>query len=114
MRNLNYLNEYRVKHPAGWGDEHNGAFLLKLPDSRLEFKVLAANGDGWEHVSVSTTERCPKWSEMQHIKEMFFADDEVVMQLHPAKSDYVNVHPNCLHLWRPLAQEIPLPSMWMV
>lgn len=115
MRNLNELNDQRIWHPmGGWGDETCGAFKIKLPTSRLEFAVIASSGGGWEHVSVSTAERCPRWDEMQQIKEMFFLDDEVVMQLHPAKKDYVNHHPYCLHLWRPTHERIPLPDVAMV
>lgn len=115
MRNLNELNAYRIRHPLhGWGDETCGAFKIKLPDSRLIFNVIASCGGGWEHVSVSTEERCPKWNEMQAIKELFFHDHEVVMQLHPAKSEYVNNHPYCLHLWRPIHQEIPVPPVQYV
>lgn len=58
--------------------------------------------------------RCPKWNEMCIIKEMFFEDDEVVMQLHPKKEDYVNDHPYCLHLWKPQEVEIPTPPTFMV
>jgi len=121
VRNLNKLNTspavsiQRVEHPfAGWGDDYNGAFKIKLPTSRLEFAVIVSNGGGWEHVSVSTAERCPRWEEMQAIKEIFFHDDEVVMQLHPAKKDYVNNHPYCLHLWRPIYEKIPVPDPVMV
>ena len=49
------------------------------------------------------------WTEMCQIKDMFWNDDEVVMQIHPAKSNYVNLMPNCLHLWSPIEQEIPVP-----
>ena len=59
----------------------------------------------WDHVSVSLKTRTPTWEEMCHIKSLFFADEEVVMQLHPAKSAYVNYHPFCLHLWRPQSAE---------
>jgi hypothetical protein len=38
---------------------------------------------------------------MCHVKELFFDADECVMQLHPPKSEYVNCHQYCLHLWRP-------------
>lgn len=117
MRNLNYLNKYRYEHPrGGMGDEHNGCFKLQLPDTRVTFVIVASNGLKWEHVSVSTVDRCPRWNEMQQIKEMFFNDDETVMQLHPAKSNYVNNHPYCLHLWKPTDPDraIPLPPMFMV
>lgn len=71
--------------------------------------VVASWGGGWEHVSVCPSNRLPDWTEMCAIKDMFWNDDEVVMQLHPAKSNYVNLMPNCLHLWKPIGQEIPVP-----
>ncbi|MBQ6053009.1 MAG: hypothetical protein IJL30_06990 [Clostridia bacterium] len=45
---------------------------------------------------------------------MFFRDDEVVVQYHPAKSEYVNNLPNCLHLWRPRQIAMPTPPSIMV
>jgi hypothetical protein len=77
-----------------------------------DLRVLCSEGDSeirWQHVSVSLPKRCPNWPEMCFIKDLFFAPGEVVMQLHPAKSNYVNVHEFCLHLWKPLDAEIPLP-----
>ena len=58
--------------------------------------------------------RCPTWEEMCAIKDMFFNDDEVVMQLHPAKSEYVNIHNYCLHLWKPINAKIPVPPRCFV
>lgn len=112
MKNLNYLNQYRYELFKGvLGDEHNGAF--KIPIDNKIFFVIASNGLGWEHVSVSiqNVERCPKWNEMCKIKDMFFEDEEVVMQLHPKKSEYVNIHDYTLHLWRPIEKDIPTPPM---
>jgi len=51
----------------------------------------------------------PSWKEMCFIKDLFFHDNEVVLQFHPAKKDYVNIHDNCLHLWRNRKSEIILP-----
>ncbi|MBR5818147.1 MAG: hypothetical protein IKY62_05825 [Clostridia bacterium] len=45
---------------------------------------------------------------------MFFREDETVVQYHPAKSEYVNNVPNCLHLWRPTGAEMPTPPAIMV
>lgn len=56
----------------------------------------------------------PTWEEMCRLKDMFFRDDEVVVQYHPAKSEYVNNMPNCLHLWRPIEQPMPTPPAIMV
>lgn len=71
-------------------------------------------GEPWDHVSVSTMTRCPTWEEMQWVKEQFFEDEEVVMQLHQAKSQYINDHPYVLHLWRPAITEIQTPPSWTV
>lgn len=91
------------------GDEHNGIFQLRLEGSSLWFTVVATDNNGWDHVSVSTTERCPRWNEMEQIKRMFFKDDEVAIQIHPPLKEYVNVHPYCLHLWRPIHGQIIMP-----
>ena len=114
MRNLSHLDEYRKPLHGDMGDEHNGMFVVKLQGSMLDFKVLASNGDGWDHVSVITENRCPKWNEMCQIKDMFFEEDEVVVQYHPAKKDYINMHPNCLHLWRRQGGEVTTPPKYMV
>ena len=113
MKDLNYLNEYRVKFKDGNnGDNKNGMFKLKIKGSPVT--VIASNGLGWEHVSVSHTNRIPSWETMCEIKDMFFNDDEVVMQLHPKKENYINNHKYCLHLWRPLNENIPVPPIELV
>lgn len=78
--------------------------------------VIWSNGGGWEHVSVLPFKKSytPSWDEMCSLKDMFFHDDEVVVQYHPAKSEYVNNMPNCLHLWRPLDEKMPTPPSIMV
>jgi hypothetical protein len=80
--------------------------------------VLEADEDplfaGWEHVSVSLPHRCPTWAEMDRIKRLFWDDDDAVMQLHPPRRTWVNLHPYCLHLWRPTGQTIPLPPTALV
>ena len=48
------------------------------------------------------------------MKDIFWRDDEVCMQLHPAKEDYVNNMRFCLHIWKPINQEIPKPPNTMV
>lgn len=63
---------------------------------------------------MSLPHRCPTWSEMCRVKAAFWDDDDVVVQYHPARSDYVNVHPYCLHLWRPVGIQMPQPDSLMV
>lgn len=109
------LEEWRVRSgPCGSnpGDDF-GAFIIPGPCGR-DLRVIASPGDAddsipWEHVSVSLLNRTPNWPEMCFIKDLFWEESEAVMQLHPPRSEYINNHPFCLHLWRPWHTEIPLP-----
>lgn len=80
---------------------NNGVFTVPSPEGPFKMNVIASCGGGWDHVSVSFKNRTPTWKEMCAVKDLFFKDDEVAMQLHPPKDDYVNEHQFCLHLWRP-------------
>lgn len=59
--------------------------------------------NGWEHVSISPypVTKIPTWDDMCILKDIFFEDEEAVIQVHPPKSKYINLMSNCLHLWRP-------------
>lgn len=92
---------------------NNGAFEVRLKHGQVVF-VIASDGMGWEHVSVSRRDRCPTWDEMCQIKAMFWDDDDCVVQYHPPRSEYINNHPNCLHLWRPVGTELPIPHSILV
>ena len=96
-----------------YGDDF-GVFMVRHNPTNVSLKVIVGAGEGWEHVSVSLPNRCPNWPEMHFVKELFWSDNEAVMQLHPPQSDYRNCHPYCLHLWRPIDSEIPLPPGIMV
>lgn len=93
-----------------------GMFHVVGPLSRPLF-IMAGAGQPdipWEHVSVSRKQHPPTWVEMCWVKDLFWYDHECVMQLHPPKADYVNNHPNCLHLWRPHDGAIPRPPAALV
>jgi hypothetical protein len=107
-------DKYRVVHPAwGYGDDYNGLFTVPLKHGQ-KVNVIASNGMGWEHVSVSRQDRCPTWNEMCQVKALFWGEEDCVIQYHPPRSEYVNNHPNCLHLWRPIGIELPLPDALLV
>lgn len=91
---------------------NNGAFLFTHKGAEL--RTIASDGEGWEHVSVSLATRCPTWDEMCYVKSIFWDAEDCVIQYHPPESCYVNHHPYCLHLWRPVGKEIPQPPIWMV
>ena len=88
------------------GDGNEGIFIL--PSG---LRCVSSGGGGWEHVSASWPSRAPTWEEMCQVKAAFWSPEDVVMQLHPAESEYVNLHPYALHLWRPINATIPLPPL---
>lgn len=51
---------------------------------------------------------------MKHVKEIFFTDDEPAFQIFPAKKNYRNCHPYCLHWWRPQREKMPMPDPYFV
>ena len=65
--------------------------------------IWGRDEDGWEHVSVSPYDKgiIPSWDDMCQLKDMFFNDEEMALEFHPRKSQYVHKVRNCLHLWRP-------------
>ena len=51
---------------------------------------------------------------MCQVKDLFWEEEEVVVQFHPKKSEYVNMHEGCLHLWRSTEKEFPTPPSILV
>lgn len=101
------------------GDEQTGMFIL--PNSRtgkgMYILCKASGGEGWEHVSISipSEQRCPTWEEMCFVKQLFWNDPEdVVIQYHPAKKDYISMHNYCLHLWRKEGTNFETPPSVLV
>lgn len=96
---------------------NNGMFLILGPANR-RLRLTMATGLGWDHVSVSVEgslgKVIPTWEEMAWVKRLCWNEDEVVMELHPAKDQYVNLHKGCLHLWKPQNVPIPLPPLEFV
>lgn len=123
MRPLPWLlaEPYRrqmLHYESRYGDDF-GVFVVPHKPTHVKLRCLVASarlampGDSpewaWDHVSVSLPARCPNWTEMCVVKELFWGDDETVMQLHVPKAQHLNLHPYTLHLWRPANLVIPMP-----
>jgi hypothetical protein len=124
-------NKYRLRNHKILGSDNslgnNGFFII--PHSKIVdhcFNIQASDGglddtdQKWEHVSVSVAHekkkpiRCPTWIEMCFVKDLFWDSGDCVIQYHPAKSDYINMHEFVLHLWRPVGLVIQTPPSLMV
>lgn len=110
MKPFSEISCYGVHHPllGHPRPDEGGAFRFK------GMLIIASWDSGWDHVSVSLPDRCPTWEEMERVKRAFFRSDETAMQLHVPPSDHKNLHPYCLHIWRPHHADIPRPPSWMV
>lgn len=109
---LSTAEPYRLRGTGPYSTDTGmpyGSFYV--PFRTVTLVILADDGatSGWEHVSVSLPNRCPNWEEMCHVKALFWNDEESVMQFHPRRSEYVNNHPHCLHMWRERGLEPELP-----
>lgn len=75
-------------------------------NQRIYF-TAGTDEEGWEHVAVhvGNGHRCPTWETMCLVKELFWRDDEDVIQLHPKKTEYFHgvQGMEVLHLWRPVS-----------
>jgi hypothetical protein len=103
-----------------------GAFLVPSPEPGWLLALICDDGTnaevpeslGWEHVSVQAIRpnqkdsRVPTWKEMAFVKDLCWDADDVVVQFHPRQSEYVNVHPSVLHLWR--REGFPTPPAHLV
>jgi hypothetical protein len=98
-------------------DGNNGFFLipgsLKRP---YALRCIASDGSEWVDLELppprmGTRQRLDRsaWEEMCLVKSLFWDAEDVVWQLHPPKSEYVNNHPYCLHLWRPIGIALQRP-----
>lgn len=113
MRNAPWVH-IEPHRKGGFNRDRNGAFIIPHPATGVCLRIIASDSGGWEHVSVSLSNRTPNWREMEFVCRQFWSEEEAVMQLHPPRSDWVSVHPFCLHLWRPADGGIPLPPSIMV
>jgi hypothetical protein len=121
MRDLHNLDLFRIRDSfvlesyGSYGDGGNGAFIIPVPGQITALKVVASNGEGWDHISVSVNgePRTPTWAEMEIAKKAFLGD-VTAMQLHLTAKDHISCHPYTLHIWRPHNRDIPLPPKIMV
>lgn len=109
--------KYRKDHPMGFkhkeGDPY-GWFVIERTGAPTLRVMVAPADEEWQHVSVSTSRRTPTWEEMCFVKSLFWDENDCVVQYHPPKSDYVNNHEHCLHLWCWTKGEMPRPPSHLV
>lgn len=119
--NLNHVEQFRFSKAPYTSREGDRYGLFSIPFEGRNLLVVVAPDifstnelTEWEHISVSLKNRCPNWREMSYVKDLFWDEEDTVVQYHPKKSDYVNMMPTCLHLWKWNKGEIPTPHYLLV
>lgn len=101
------IEEIRSNKKLSWFKKlppgiEGGGYINLSSGVRASFVMGTHEGeDGHsEHVSIELyARRLPTWYEMCEVKDIFWDYEEEVIQIHPKKSDYVNMT-EALHLWR--------------
>ena len=106
MRNyFKGIEKHRLKgnpdYPAGDKGTMQGSFYFE--EEHLLVVVKSINK--WESCEVAVcgfiaggieyATRCPTWNEMCFVKDMFWSEDEVCIQYHPDKKNYMGNVPGC-------------------
>lgn len=84
-------------HLAVDGDQCARAFV-KGPCRVLVGRENHVGKFRW-HLSISCSNRYPAWEEIKDARYSLLPVGLTFAQILPPLSEYVNVHPNCFHLW---------------
>lgn len=107
MKNLKQIRDKRLRVICMPQNGTMGMGIIKDGDFTASV-VFGTHECGWEHVSISPFGgTMPTWDQMCTIKDIFWHEEETVVQIHPKKSEYVNIMQNCLHLWK-----AKTPDVW--
>lgn len=88
------VNEDGCAYESSWG-------LRVIASIQTE-----SDGNDWLHVSLSRRKRLPDWDDVKQVKDLFVGKERKAIQILPPESEYVNIHPNCLHLWCCLDKDV--------
>ena len=64
-----------------------------------DLRVVVSIDAGYWHMSISHPSRYPTWDEIKEARYKYTPNEVTMAMLLPPKEEYVNVHPNCFHLW---------------
>jgi hypothetical protein len=92
--------------PASWKRLDAWRYIHRSGLVVLVSRAVERDGLMWLHVSVSARGRLPKWDELVSVKEIFMGTTSTVLQVIPPRGQYVNDHPNVLHLWQCLDRDV--------
>lgn len=108
-----------MRCPKGWRrlDDYEMAGVVCCRFLSPDGLLVATSQDeepggkrAWIHVSFSRPDRLPDYDDLQTARRNFIGIDRVSLQIFPVEEEYVDLHPNCLHLWSPVGFDPLLPE----
>lgn len=94
--------------PYGWRERTFGPGRHFWRQDGLSVIVtggLHSDGRKWLHFSVARPDRLPTWDDLKETKRLFLGPERKAIQVIPKDSQYVNIHPYCLHLFACLSDD---------
>ncbi len=99
--------------PANWSikaiDDDGGMYKSRDGLAVIVSCSVEEDGKPWIHLSVSRKKSIPTWVDLVNVKEIFMGKDALAIQILPPRSEYINVHEFCLHLYQCL-EDRPIPD----
>ena len=92
MSNHGFIKTIEAQDGSAWINKTLGLRVIESWNKELDGKT-------WHHVSVSRKSRLPSYEDLCFVKKVFIGEDKTAYQIFAKKSDHVNIHPYCLHLW---------------
>ena len=81
----------------------NGSNLLSVHKTTSGLLCIVSNdkmrGGNMRHLSVSHHQRLPEYHEMKQLRYELCGDVPFMAMIFPPHEQFVNIHPNCLHLY---------------
>lgn len=81
-------------------------FIYKTMESEMKAykfgrcQVIISIENGYLHLSISTPDALPSYAELKAARYVFCPDEIYMAEIFPPKSEFINVHPYCRHLWQ--------------
>lgn len=85
---------------CGYGTVFDRPKTARAPKARVMLSVDEIEcGQQWLHLSVSHPHKNPSWHTIKEVKELFMPKDKYAIQMIAPKSEHINIHEHCFHLW---------------
>lgn len=73
--------------------------MIELQTRDGECVIIVSKDGGLWHLSISAKDRLPTYEELKAARYKYMAGCRYVAQIFPPPEEFVNLHPNVLHLW---------------